>query len=146
MAINIVSKVKFGRLSCYQRRGLINSSRNLRARAEEKKSQDSIDNVFKKSSKQGPVTWLSLALVALAGGGLVFYVRNLKEEKELGNKNLHASGSIVRFFICYIILRLPLSEVSNGKSVSFNSVLQGGFYRQVACTIRCCKPSLDMIV
>lgn len=79
----VYSEVKFGRLSCYQRRGLINSSRNLRARAEEKKSQDSIDNVFKKSSKQGPVTWLSLALVALAGGGLVFYVRNLKEEKEL---------------------------------------------------------------
>ena len=110
MAINIVSKVKFGRLSCYQRRGLINSSRNLRARAEEKKSQDSIDNVFKKSSKQGPVTWLSLALVALAGGGLVFYVRNLKKEKELGNTKISMQVAVLLDVLFAILLYFEASS------------------------------------
>lgn len=105
----IVWKVTFVRSSCYQRRGLIDSSRNLPARAEEKKSQDSGNNAFKKSSKQGPVTWVSLALVALAGGGLVFYVRHLKEEKEQGDTKISMQMAVLLdFFICYVVLRLPL--------------------------------------
>ncbi|KAJ7393615.1 Cu-binding protein [Desmophyllum pertusum] len=66
----------------FQSRSLIRSSRNPLTRAEQKTSQKSTEKAFKRSSKRGPVTWASLALCALAGGGLVFYVRHLKEEKE----------------------------------------------------------------
>ena len=68
----------------FQSRSLINSSRNPLTRAEKKLSKEAVDEAFKRSAKRGPVTWASFALVALAGGGLLLYVRHLKEEKELG--------------------------------------------------------------
>ena len=49
------------------------------------------------------MTWLSLALVALAGGGLVFYVRNLKEEKELGNTKISMQVAVL-FDVLFAIL------------------------------------------
>ena len=42
------------------------------------------DSTIKKVGKRGPITWVSLALFGLAGGGVVAYVRYLKEEKEKG--------------------------------------------------------------
>lgn len=70
-------------LNVSQKRTVIHSSRNPITRAEEQKSnKKSIDEAFKRTAKRGPVTWASLALVALAGGGLLLYVRYLKEEKE----------------------------------------------------------------
>ena len=55
------------------------------------------------------MTWVSLALVALAGGGLVFYVRHLKEEKEQGDTKISMQMAVLLdFFICYVVLRLPL--------------------------------------
>ena len=69
---------------------MIHSSRNPITRAEEQKSsKKSIDEAFKRTAKRGPVTWASLALVALAGGGLLLYVRYLKEEKERSKKAIN---------------------------------------------------------
>ena len=66
---------------------MIRSSRNPVTRAEDQKSnKKSIDEAFERSAKRGPVTWASLALVALASGGLLLYVRYLKEEKERSKK------------------------------------------------------------
>ena len=74
-------------LNVSQNRTVIHSSRNPITRAEEQKSnKKSIDEAFKRTAKRGPVTWASLALVALAGGGLLLYVRYLKEEKEQSKK------------------------------------------------------------
>lgn len=74
-------------LNVSQKRTVIHSSRNPITRAEEQKSnKKSIDEAFKRTAKRGPVTWASLALVALAGGGLLLYVRYLKEEKEQSKK------------------------------------------------------------
>lgn len=70
-----------------QNRTVIRSSRSPVARAEDQKSnKKSIDEAFERTAKRGPVTWASLALVALAGGGLLLYVRYLKEEKERSKK------------------------------------------------------------
>ena len=80
-----IQKVKLLTSSCFQRGGLRDPSRTLRARSEEGTSKKVIDKAFKRSSRRGPVTWLSLALTALAGGGLLFYVRHIKEEKERGD-------------------------------------------------------------
>lgn len=66
----------------FHKRTLISSSRHALTRAEPKGAQKPTEDVFKRSSKRGPVTWASLALCALAGGGLLLYVRHLKEEKE----------------------------------------------------------------
>lgn len=66
----------------FHKRTLISSSRHALTRAEPKGAQKLAEDVFKRSSKRGPVTWASLALCALAGGGLLLYVRHLKEEKE----------------------------------------------------------------
>lgn len=79
---DVQAQVKLLTSSCFQRGGLRDSSRTLRARSEEGTSKKVIDKAFKRSSRRGPVTWLSLALTALAGGGLLFYVRHIKEEKE----------------------------------------------------------------
>lgn len=79
---NVQAQVKLLTSSCFQRGGLRDPSRTLRARSEEGTSKKVIDKAFKRSSRRGPVTWLSLALTALAGGGLLFYVRHIKEEKE----------------------------------------------------------------
>ena len=66
---------------------MIRSSRNPVTRAEDQKSnKKSIDEAFERSAKRGPVTWASLALVALASGGLLLYVHYLKEEKERSKK------------------------------------------------------------
>lgn len=70
----------------FHKRTLISSSRNALTRAEPKGAQKPTEDVFKRSSKRGPVTWASLALCALAGGGLLLYVRHLKEEKEQSKK------------------------------------------------------------
>ncbi|KAM7427317.1 Cu-binding protein [Porites harrisoni] len=64
-----------------QRRSLISTLRTPLRRAE-KSSKEAIDDAFKRSAKRGPITWVSLTLVALTGGGLLLYVRHLKEEKE----------------------------------------------------------------
>ena len=69
----------------FHKRTLISSSRNALTRAEPG-AQKPTEDVFKRSSKRGPVTWASLALCALAGGGLLLYVRHLKEEKERSKK------------------------------------------------------------
>lgn len=75
---------------------MICSSRNPFTRAEDQKSnKKSIDEAFERTAKRGPVTWASLALVALAGGGLLLYVRYLKEEKERSKK---ASNIFLRCF------------------------------------------------
>ena len=42
------------------------------------------DEAFKKYAKRGPVTWMSFVAFLLAGGGVLWYVRHLKEEKEKG--------------------------------------------------------------
>ena len=78
-----------------QNRTVIRSSRNSVTRAEEQKSKKkSIDEAFQRTAKRGPVTWASLALVALAGGGLLLYVRYLKEEKERSKK----ASKLFQFF------------------------------------------------
>ncbi|XP_073247239.1 protein SCO1 homolog, mitochondrial-like [Porites lutea] len=64
-----------------QKRSLISTLRTPLTRAE-KSSKEAIDDAFKRSAKRGPITWVSLTLVALTGGGLLLYVRHLKEEKE----------------------------------------------------------------
>lgn len=80
-----------------QNRTVIRFARNPVTRAEEQKSnKKSFDEAFERTTKRGPVTWASLALVALAGGGLLLYVRYLKEEKERSKK---ASNFI--FFSCF---------------------------------------------
>lgn len=71
----------------FQSRSLINSSKTPLTRAEKKTSKEAVDEAFKRSAKRGPVTWASFVLVALAGGGLLLYVRHLKEEKEQGEDN-----------------------------------------------------------
>ena len=38
----------------------------------------------KKPMRKGPVTWVSLAVFLLAGGGIITYVRYIKQEKEKG--------------------------------------------------------------
>lgn len=79
-----------------QNRTVIRSSRNPVTRAEEQKSNKrKVDEAFERTAKRGPVTWASLAFVALAGGGLLLYVRYLKEEKERSKK---ASNL---FFSCF---------------------------------------------
>lgn len=40
----------------------------------------------KASSKRGPVTWASLVAFLLTGGSIVWYVRRLKEEKEIAKE------------------------------------------------------------
>lgn len=50
--------------------------------SEQKSNKKSVDEAFERSAKRGPVTWASLALCGLAGGGLILYVRHLKEEKQ----------------------------------------------------------------
>ena len=77
------TQVKSIRSNFFQRRSVTSSLKKPLMRAEKK----AVDEAFKRSAKRGPVTWVSLALVALAGGGLVLYVRHLKEEKEKGNMN-----------------------------------------------------------
>ena len=71
-----------------QRRSLISTLRTPLRRAE-KSSKEAIDDAFKRSAKRGPITWVSLTLVALTGGGLLLYVRHLKEEKEQGKVLMH---------------------------------------------------------
>lgn len=76
------SKMKPITPNFFQSRSLINSSKTPLTRAEKKTSKEAVDEAFKRSAKRGPVTWASFVLVALAGGGLLLYVRHLKEEKE----------------------------------------------------------------
>lgn len=75
------SQVKPIKTNYLQRRSLISTLRTPLRRAE-KSSKEAIDDAFKRSAKRGPITWVSLTLVALTGGGLLLYVRHLKEEKE----------------------------------------------------------------
>ncbi|CAH3038082.1 unnamed protein product [Porites lobata] len=75
------SQVKPVKTNYLQRRSLISTLRTPLRRAE-KSSKEAIDDAFKRSAKRGPITWVSLTLVALTGGGLLLYVRHLKEEKE----------------------------------------------------------------
>lgn len=79
-----IQQVKPITLNSFQSRSLISGSKTLLARAEGKTSKEAVDKAFERAAKRGPVTWVSLALVALAGGGVVLYVRHLKEEKEKG--------------------------------------------------------------
>lgn len=58
------------------------SSRHQLKQSAQKSNKKSVDEAFERSTKRGPVTWASLALCALAGGGLLLYVRHLKEEKQ----------------------------------------------------------------
>ena len=51
----------------------------------------------KKSSSTGPISWKSLLVFAIAGGGVWYYVRYLKEEKEKGNFEVCSLHSIVLF-------------------------------------------------
>ena len=71
-----------------QRRSLISTLRTPLRRAE-KSSKEAIDDAFKRSAKRGPITWVSLTLVALTGGGILLYVQHLKEEKEQGKVWMH---------------------------------------------------------
>ncbi|KAL9971438.1 hypothetical protein ACROYT_G023959 [Oculina patagonica] len=66
----------------FQSRSLMGSSRNQLKQTAQKSNKKSVDEAFERSTKRGPVTWASLALCALAGGGLLLYVRHLKEEKQ----------------------------------------------------------------
>lgn len=75
------SQVKPIKTNYLQRRSLISTLRTPLRRAE-KSSKEAIDDAFKRSAKRGPITWVSLTLVALTGGGILLYVRHLKEEKE----------------------------------------------------------------
>lgn len=70
----------------FQSRSLMGSSRNQLKQTAQKSNKKSVDEAFERSTKRGPVTWASLALCALAGGGLLLYVRHLKEEKQRGTK------------------------------------------------------------
>ena len=81
-------KVKPIKTNYLQRRSLISTLRTPLRRAE-KSSKEAIDDAFKRSAKRGPITWVSLTLVALTGGGLLLYVRHLKEEKEQGKVWMH---------------------------------------------------------
>ena len=73
------------------------SLRNPITRSEQKTGKKSVDDAFERSSKRGPVTWASLALFALAGGGVLLYVRHLKEEKERSKKTSYCS----HFPLCF---------------------------------------------
>ena len=42
----------------------------------------------KQSSSTGPLSWKSLLVFTIAGGGVWYYVRYLKEEKEKGNLSM----------------------------------------------------------
>jgi len=48
------------------------------------RAESKSNEAFKRSAKKGPVTWTSFLLFVLAGGGIVYYVRYLKQEKEQG--------------------------------------------------------------
>ena len=82
-----IQQVKPITLNSFRSRSLISGSKTFLARVEGKSSKESINKAFERSAKRGPVTWVSFALVALAGGGVVLYVRHLKEEKEQGEIN-----------------------------------------------------------
>ena len=82
-----IQQVKPIMLNSFRSRSVISGTKTLLARAEGKTSKEAVDKAFERSAKRGPVTWVSLALVALAGGGVVLYVRHLKEEKEKGEIN-----------------------------------------------------------
>lgn len=59
--------------------------RILRVRFEEGTLKKVIDKVFKRLFRRGFVIWLLLVFTVLVGGGLLFYVRYIKEEKERGD-------------------------------------------------------------
>ncbi|XP_031553432.1 protein SCO1 homolog, mitochondrial-like [Actinia tenebrosa] len=66
--------------ACFPRSSLNpRTSRSILQRAE---SGPHKDQAFVRSSKRGPISWTSFVLFALAGGGVVYYVKYLKEEKE----------------------------------------------------------------
>ena len=126
--INILQQVKPVTSNLLQRRNLIVSSKHLLVRGEKKASKEAVDDAFKRSAKRGPVTWISFALVALAGGGLVLYVRHLKEEKEKGMISFWCNKNVTGVFDWSLILFLE------GENRPFPNYLRPLFQSESRCS------------